>query len=206
MIVSRTPFRLTLGGGGSDLPAFYERHGGYILALGIDKYMYVALNVPWADRKVRLHYTQSEMTDRVADLRHDLAREALLAHGIEDAIEVASLADLPAGTGLGSSSCYLVGLLNAIPDLLGASSFFPRPSTRGMRDRAGCLEEAHRKARPIHGRSRRSHGTAHRSRWNSESRAPSASWLCSRGARRKDAPVLHQRSARHNGDFGRAKS
>jgi D-glycero-alpha-D-manno-heptose-7-phosphate kinase len=114
MIVSRTPFRITLGGGGTDLPSFYEKHGGYILAAGIDKYMYVALNVPYADRKIRLHYTQSEVVDDAADLQHELAREALLAHGIRDGIEISSLADLPAGTGLGSSSCYLVGLLNAI--------------------------------------------------------------------------------------------
>jgi D-glycero-alpha-D-manno-heptose-7-phosphate kinase len=114
MIVTRTPFRVTLGGGGTDLPSFYEKHGGYVLAMGIDKYMYVALNVPYADRKVRLHYTQSETVDRVEDLQHELAREALLAHDIHDGIEVASLADLPAGTGLGSSSSYLVGLLNAI--------------------------------------------------------------------------------------------
>lgn len=114
MIVTRTPFRITLGGGGTDLPAFYEKHGGYILALGIDKYMYVALNVPYADRKVRLHYTQSETVDHIDQLKHELAREALRQHEIYDGVEIASLADLPAGTGLGSSSAYLVGLLNAI--------------------------------------------------------------------------------------------
>jgi len=114
MIATRTPFRVTLGGGGTDLPRFYEKHGGFILAMGIDKYMYVVVNVPNADRLVRLHYTSSETVERVDQLRHGLAREALRAHGISDAIEIASLADLPAGTGLGSSSCYLVGLLNAI--------------------------------------------------------------------------------------------
>ena len=114
MIATRTPFRITFGGGGTDLPAFYQKHGGYILAAGIDKYMYVTLNVPCADRLVRLHYTQSEMVARTAELKHELAREALLRHGIDDAIEISSLADLPAGTGLGSSSCYLVGLLNAV--------------------------------------------------------------------------------------------
>jgi D-glycero-alpha-D-manno-heptose-7-phosphate kinase len=119
MIATRTPFRITLGGGGTDLPGFYEKHGGYVLAMGIDKYMYVALNVPYADRKIRLHYTQSETVDRVEELKHELAREALRAHGIADAIEIASIADLPAGTGLGSSSCYLVGLLNAIRAYLG---------------------------------------------------------------------------------------
>ncbi|HYW54245.1 MAG TPA: hypothetical protein VE826_09755, partial [Dongiaceae bacterium] len=124
MIVTRTPFRITLGGGGTDLPAFYEKHGGYVLALGVDKYMYVALNVPYADRKVRLHYTKSETVEHIDDLQHELAREALRAHGITDAIEIASLADLPAGTGLGSSSAYLVGLLNGIRAYLGRPASF----------------------------------------------------------------------------------
>lgn len=113
MIATRTPFRITLGGGGTDF-CFYEKHGGFVLAMGIDKYMYVVVNVPHADRNVRLHYTKSETVAQVSDLRHELAREALLRHGIQDAIEIASVADLPAGTGLGSSSCYLVGLLAAI--------------------------------------------------------------------------------------------
>jgi D-glycero-alpha-D-manno-heptose-7-phosphate kinase len=122
MILTRTPFRITLGGGGTDLPSFYEKHGGYVLAAGIDKYMYVALNVPVADRLVRLHYTQSETVEHTGALVHELAREALLRHGITDAVEVASLADLPAGTGLGSSSCYLVGLLNAVRSYLERST------------------------------------------------------------------------------------
>ena len=123
MILSRTPFRITLGGGGTDLPSFYSKHGGYVLALGIDRYMYVVLNVPYTDRKVRLHYTKSEMVDHVDQLEHELAREALRLHGIYDAIEIASVADLPAGTGLGSSSSYLVGLLTALRAYLG------RPAT-----------------------------------------------------------------------------
>lgn len=114
MILTRTPFRITLGGGGTDLPAFYAKHGGHVVALGIDKYMYVALNVPYVDRKIRLHYTKSETVDHVDQLQHELAREALKRHRIQDGVEIASLADLPAGTGLGSSSAYLVGLLNAI--------------------------------------------------------------------------------------------
>ena len=94
--------------------AFTRGAGQGILAIGIDKYMYVALNVPAADRLVRLHYTQSETVEDARTLRHDLAREALLMYGIEHSVEIASLADLPAGTGLGSSSCYLVGLLHAV--------------------------------------------------------------------------------------------
>ena len=114
MIVTRTPFRVTLGGGGTDLPSYYSLHGGFIFAMGLDKFMYVTVNRPIVGRKIRLHYSQAEVVDHVSELRHELAREALLAHGIEEAFEVASIADLPAGSGLGSSSCYLVGLLNAL--------------------------------------------------------------------------------------------
>jgi D-glycero-alpha-D-manno-heptose-7-phosphate kinase len=114
MIVTRTPFRVTLGGGGTDLPSYYAQHGGFIFAMGLDKYMYVVVNRPVVGRKIRLHYSQAETVDHVSELRHELAREALRAHGVENSFEVASIADLPAGTGLGSSSCYLVGLLNAL--------------------------------------------------------------------------------------------
>jgi D-glycero-alpha-D-manno-heptose-7-phosphate kinase len=114
VIVTRTPFRVTLGGGGTDLPSYFSQHGGFIFAMGLDKYMYVVVNRPMVGRKIRLHYSQSEVVDNLDDLRHELAREALRAHGITEAFEVASIADLPAGTGLGSSSCYLVGLLNAL--------------------------------------------------------------------------------------------
>jgi D-glycero-alpha-D-manno-heptose-7-phosphate kinase len=114
MIVTRTPFRVTLGGGGTDLPSYYETHGGFIFAMGIDKYMYVMTNPPGVDRKIRLHYTQSEVADHVSQVRHELAREALRLNGIEDRMEIASMADIPAGTGVGSSSAYLVGLLAAL--------------------------------------------------------------------------------------------
>lgn len=114
MIVTRTPFRITLGGGGTDLPSYYEKHGGFILAMGIDKYMHIAINTPLVDRKIRLQYTKSETVSHPDELQHELAREALKRHGIFSRIEVSSLADLPAGTGLGSSSCYLVGLLWAL--------------------------------------------------------------------------------------------
>jgi D-glycero-alpha-D-manno-heptose-7-phosphate kinase len=114
VIVTRTPFRVTLGGGGTDLPSYYTQHGGFIFAMGLDKYMYVIVNRPTVGSKVRLHYSQSEVVDDVSELRHELAREALRAHGVRWGFEVASIADLPAGTGLGSSSCYLVGLLNAL--------------------------------------------------------------------------------------------
>jgi D-glycero-alpha-D-manno-heptose-7-phosphate kinase len=114
VILTRTPFRVTLGGGGTDLPSYYREHGGFVFAMALDKFMYISTNRPQIGNKIRLHYSTSEVVDHVSELRHELAREALRAHGIEDSFEVASIADLPAGTGLGSSSCYLVGLLNAL--------------------------------------------------------------------------------------------
>jgi D-glycero-alpha-D-manno-heptose-7-phosphate kinase len=118
MILTRTPFRMTLGGGGTDLPSFYHEHGGFILAVGIDKYMYLNVNTPIVDDKIRVRYTSTEIVDHVDDVRHTLAREALRHFGITSGIEIVSIADIPAGTGLGSSSSYLVGLLNAMHTLL----------------------------------------------------------------------------------------
>jgi D-glycero-alpha-D-manno-heptose-7-phosphate kinase len=118
MIMTRTPFRLTLGGGGTDLPSFYTEHGGFILAVTIDKYMYLNVNTPILDDQIRVRYAKSEMVDHVSEVQHTLAREALRYFGIANGIEIVSIADIPAGTGLGSSSSYLIGLLNALHVLL----------------------------------------------------------------------------------------
>jgi len=113
MIITRTPFRLTLGGGGTDLSAYYSRFGGFIFAAGIAKYMYINVNEPF-DGLVRVKYSQSETVAHVDEIKHPIARAALRMMGFERGIEVVSVADIPAGTGLGSSSCYTVGLLNAL--------------------------------------------------------------------------------------------
>ena len=118
MIITRTPFRLTLGGGGTDLPSFYREHGGFILAVGIDKYMFLSVNAPILEEKIRVCYKKTELVDHVDDVQHTLAREALRRFGLTSGIEIVSIADIPAGTGLGSSSCYLVGLLNALHSLM----------------------------------------------------------------------------------------
>lgn len=117
MIITRTPFRLTLGGGGTDLPSFYQEHGGFVLAVGIDKYMYLNVNTPILDDGIRVQYSKTEIVNHVEELQHTLAREALRFFHISNGIEIVSIADIPAGTGLGSSSCYLVGLLNAMHTL-----------------------------------------------------------------------------------------
>lgn len=116
MIITRTPFRVTLGGGGTDLPSYYSRHGGFIFAAGISKYMYICVNQPF-DGLVRVKYSESETVRYAYEVKHNIARETLRMMGIETAIEIDSIADLPAGTGLASSSCYTVGLLNALHTL-----------------------------------------------------------------------------------------
>ena len=118
MIITRTPFRLTLGGGGTDLPSFYKEHGGFILAVGIDKYMFINVNTPIIDDKIRVRYTKSELVDHVDQVQHTLVREAMKLFGLSNGVEIVSIADIPAGTGLGSSSCYLVGLLNGLRALM----------------------------------------------------------------------------------------
>lgn len=117
MIITRTPFRITLGGGGTDLPAYYSRYGGFIFAAAIDKYMFINVNRPIVDDLVRVKYSLSERVEHRDELRHDIAREALRLTGIERGLEIVSMADVPAGTGLGSSSCYAVGLLHALHTL-----------------------------------------------------------------------------------------
>lgn len=114
MIITRTPFRFTLGGGGTDLPSYYEKYGGFIFAAGINKYMFININRPIVDDLVRVKYSVSETVGHREELKHDIAKEAMRMMGIENALEISSMADVPAGTGLGSSSCYAVGLLNAL--------------------------------------------------------------------------------------------
>jgi D-glycero-alpha-D-manno-heptose-7-phosphate kinase len=114
MIITRTPFRITLGGGGTDLPSYYENHGGFIFSAGLDKYMFIDSNRPVVDDLIRVKYTKSETVEHVSELQHEIAREIFRFLGVEKNIEISSLADISAGTGLGSSSCYAVGLLHAL--------------------------------------------------------------------------------------------
>src|SRR5271166_4530791 len=86
MIITRTPFRVTLGGGGTDLPSFYREHGGFILAAAIDKYMFLNVNTPIIDDKIRVRYSKSELIDHVDEIQHTLAREALRHFGVAKGI------------------------------------------------------------------------------------------------------------------------
>ncbi len=114
MIISRTPLRVSLFGGGSDMPAYYRRHGGAVLSTSIDKSVYITVSRKFDDA-VRVSYSRTEEVARAADVEHPLVREALALVGIDGGIEITSVADIPAhGTGLGSSSAFTVGLLNAL--------------------------------------------------------------------------------------------
>jgi D-glycero-alpha-D-manno-heptose-7-phosphate kinase len=114
MIITRTPLRISFAGGGSDLPAFYEQEQGAVISTAIDKYIYINVN-PKFDHKIRASYSITEIVDSVGELNHELIREALNLLNIEQGIEITSISDIPSqGTGLGSSSSYTVGLLNAL--------------------------------------------------------------------------------------------
>ena len=113
-MISRTPLRVSFVGGGTDLPAFAETHGGAVLSTTIDKYVYVVVTERFEDT-IRVGYTKTEIVERLDDLRHELVRESLRAAGLSHRIEVVTIADVPAeGTGLGSSSAVTVGVLNAL--------------------------------------------------------------------------------------------
>ena len=114
MIVSKTPLRMSFVGGGSDLPAYYREEEGAVLSTSIDKYMYICVNKKF-DGRIRISYTRTEDVEHRLQVEHPLVREALDLVGIDGGVEIASMADIPSkGSGLGSSSTYTVGLLNAL--------------------------------------------------------------------------------------------
>lgn len=114
MIVTRTPFRLSFVGGSSDIPSFNEHETGAVVTTTIDKYMYVSVNHRPLDPRIRVSYSKTEDVPTTDDLEHDLVRECLREWGVTSNIEITSTADIPGGTGLGSSSAYTAGLIKAL--------------------------------------------------------------------------------------------
>src|ERR1700723_486503 len=109
-MLARAPFRISLGGGGTDLPSYYERFSGFVITAAINKYVYLYLNRPAADDLIRVKYSTYEQVSSVDEIEHDLVRPALKLLDIEGGLEIASMADVSAGTGLGSSGTHLGGL------------------------------------------------------------------------------------------------
>ncbi len=121
MIITQTPLRISLFGGGTDFPDYFVREGGCVLSSAIDKYIYVIIKERFDDR-IRIGYTRTEMVESVDQVQHELVRETLRLTGVTKGVEIATMADIPsAGSGLGSSSTVTVGLLNAMYTYLGQS-------------------------------------------------------------------------------------
>src|SRR5579863_3598023 len=113
MIITRTPLRISIGGGGTDLPSYYKARGGFVISAAINKYVYITINRTFFPGYL-LKYSEMELAESVDAIRHPFLREALKGQGIPSHLEIVSIADAPAGTGLGSSGSFLVGLLHAI--------------------------------------------------------------------------------------------
>lgn len=113
MIITRTPFRVSFAGGGSDLPAFYQQHEGCVLSTTINKYMYVVIHPTFNRDETVVKYSKTEIIKNIRQIQHPIARQLLMDHKV-DGVEIVSTADIPAGTGLSTSSAYTVGLIHAL--------------------------------------------------------------------------------------------
>lgn len=114
MIISRTPLRMSFVGGGSDLPAYYREYGGAVVSAAIDKYVYVTVNKKF-DNGIRVAYSQNEEVEHVEAVKHPLVKATMQMLGVQGGVEITTIADIPSqGTGLGSSSSFVVGLINAL--------------------------------------------------------------------------------------------
>ena len=113
MIITKTPLRISIGGGGTDLPSYYRLFGGFVISAAINKYVYININRAFFPGYL-LKYSEMERAATIDDIRHPLFREALRLNQMPSNLEVISVADVPAGTGLGSSGSFLVGLVNAL--------------------------------------------------------------------------------------------
>ncbi len=113
MIITRTPFRISFAGGGSDLPVFYEKYGGCVLSTSINRYCYISIHPYFNERSTLLKYSENELVEDLSRVKHKIFNCVLNEIGLHG-VEITSTADIPGGTGLGSSSTFTVGLLNAV--------------------------------------------------------------------------------------------
>lgn len=143
MIIARSPLRITLGGGGTDLPSYYQEHEGFLISAAIDKYVYITLHQTF-EEEILLKYSKFEKVHEIEEIQHPIIREALkLLNWKNKSIEICSMADIPAGTGLGSSSTFTTALLRALHCMQGNIV-----STRTLAEEA-CEIEMNRLKQPI---------------------------------------------------------
>jgi D-glycero-alpha-D-manno-heptose-7-phosphate kinase len=113
VVFSRAPLRISLGGGGTDLPSYYSEHGGFLIAGAIDKYVYMLIHTVF-QRRYRMKYSESEEVETIGEIRHPILRETLSRHWRGNPLEIAIVADVPAGTGMGSSGAFTVSLIKGL--------------------------------------------------------------------------------------------
>ncbi|MGA1058113.1 MAG: GHMP kinase [Phycisphaerales bacterium] len=142
MIISQTPYRVSFAGGGTDLPAFYRQEPGAVLSVGLQSHMYVTVS-PRFKSSIRVAYSRTEIAETVAEVEHTIVRQALELTGLDRHLEITTIGDLPAGTGMGSSSALTVGLLNALHAYRG------RISSAADLAAQSCDIEINRLAKPI---------------------------------------------------------
>lgn len=143
MIITRTPFRISFVGGGSDLPDFYRAHGGAVLSTTIDKYMYISSHRFFESDRIRVKYSRTETVSSVEDIEHPIVRTVFRDMGVEGGLEVSSIADVPSGTGMGSSSSFTVGLVHNMHARAGHAA------DRELLARAACAVEIEKLGEPI---------------------------------------------------------
>ncbi len=143
MIITRTPFRVSFVGGGSDLMSFYARHKGAVISTSINKYMYISSHKFFEEDKIRVKYSKTETVKGTSELQHPILRTVLDKFEIKGGLEFSSIADVPAGTGLGSSSAFTVGLLNNLHIISG------KPASKEMLAEEACHIEIDLLKEPI---------------------------------------------------------
>ena len=143
LIVSCAPFRVSFAGGGSDMASFYRRRRGAVLSCAIAKYSFIVLHPYFSATKYHLKYARTELVDRLDEIQHPILREALRMQCVDPGIEITSVADVPGGTGLGSSSSFSVALLNAL--YAHRRIFVPKETLA----REACMLEIERLGEPI---------------------------------------------------------
>ncbi len=205
MLITRSPLRISLGGGGTDLPSYYEERGGFLVAAAIDKYVWVTIHRPFVPG-VFLKYSEIERANRVEDIKHPIVREAFAMMGITELQhEITTLADIPAGTGLGSSGSFTTALLKAL------YSFERRLLLDADVARLACELEIERLAQPVgkqdqvHRRVRRRDLFRVRQRRQRARRAARDAADHAARARRSLAVVLHWLLAQRERDLERSK-
>jgi D-glycero-alpha-D-manno-heptose-7-phosphate kinase len=142
VIITKTPFRITLGGGGTDLPSYYQKHGGMVLTMAINKHVYITLKPDDFEEQLKLRYSEIEVVKRPSELRNTRAREVLTAHDVVN-VEINTCSDLSTKSGLGSSGSFLVGLIRAIRE------YKSEPIDKGVIAEEACDVEINRLMEPV---------------------------------------------------------